>query len=191
MSQPNATEYLEVHLYNDLRWLLCAATEWHVQQTINPDDNIKGQHIKVYAMDSAALHARALLEFFTNHGSNRGRMQSLYGIQSITSKRYPGDWKVPLHTHLMHAADRSVGQKLTGVDGTTMKDLNRMPVDFGHEVVWLWRQFIKHLKHRKNPLEPLARTTLDKAIAKSALVVSSKANRDHAIDPIAWSAAHR
>jgi hypothetical protein len=186
VSQPNATESLEVHLYNDLRWLLCAATEWHVQQTINPDDNITGQHIKVYAMDSAALHARALLEFFTNHGSNRGGLQSLYGIQSIASQRYPGDWVRPLNTHLMHAQDRIVGQQLTGFDGITMKDLNRMPVDFGREVVNLWRQFIRHLTSRTNPLEALAQTTLDRAIAKSALVVTNEVNRGHGVSPIAW-----
>ena len=186
MSQPNASDYLEVHLYNDLRWLLCAATEWHVQQSVNPTDNIKGQHIKLYAMDSAALHARALLEFFTNHGSNSGRLQSLYGIQSITSQRYPGDWVRPLNTHLMHAQDRSVGQQLTGADGRTKRDLNRMPVDFGHEVVNLWRQFIRQLKRQSNPLEALAQTTLDRAIAKSALVVTNEVNRGHGVSPIAW-----
>jgi hypothetical protein len=186
MSQPNATKSLEVHLYNDLRWLLCAATEWHVQQTINPDDTIRGQHIKLYAMDSAALHARALLEFFTNHGSNRGRLQSLYGIQSITSNRYPGDWVRPLNTHLMHAQDRTVGQQLTSFDGKTKRDLNRMPVDFGREVVSLWRQFVQHLKRQPNPLDALAQTTLDKAIANSALVVSNEVNRGHGVSPIAW-----
>jgi hypothetical protein len=62
MSTTDPRDYLDEHLYNDLRWLLCAATEWHVQQTINPhvqqtinpDDSIMGQHIKLYAMDSAA-----------------------------------------------------------------------------------------------------------------------------------------
>lgn len=186
MNTLDATESLEVHLYNDLRWLLCAATEWHVQQAINPEDNIRGQHIKVYAMDSAALHARALLEFFTNHGSNRGRLQGLYGIQAITSRRYPGDWVVPLNTHLMHAQDRGVGEQLTSFDGVGKKDLNRMPVDFGHEVVNLWRQFIRHLKRRANPLNTLAHTTLDRAIARSALVVSNDTNRSHGVKPIAW-----
>lgn len=186
MSQANATESLEVHLYNDLRWLLCAATEWHVQQTINPDDRLVGQHIKLYAMDSAALHARALLEFFTNHGSNRGRMHSLFGIQSITSQRYPGDWVRPLNTHLMHAGDRSVGQQLTGVDGKTKRELNRMPVDFGHEVVGLWRQFIGQLRSQSNPLWTLAQTKLVEAIAKSELVVTNDVNCCHGISRVVW-----
>jgi hypothetical protein len=65
MTQTDPREYLETHLHNKIRWLLCAATEWRVQQTINPHDSILGQHVKMYAMDSAALHARALFEFFT------------------------------------------------------------------------------------------------------------------------------
>src|SRR6188472_2258493 len=111
MTQIGPGEYLGKHLYNDLRWLLCAATEWHVQQTINPKDNIAGQHIKVYAMDSAALHARALFEFFTGEGSNKGRLKSIFGIEPITSKRYPGDWIRPINTHMMHAQDRTVGKQ--------------------------------------------------------------------------------
>jgi len=179
-------EYLAVHLYNDLRWLLCAATEWRVQHTINPDDRIKGQHIKLYAMDSAALHARSLLEFFTNNGSNRGRMQSLYGIQSITSQRYPGNWVRPLNTHLMHAQDRSEGQQLTSFDGNSKHDLNRMPVDFGHESVRLWRVFIQELQNRGNPLAALAQSKLDEAITQSARVVTNEINAKHGIGPITW-----
>lgn len=67
MSQPDRGDYLGRHLYHELQCLLCAATEWRVQQTINPNDSIPGQHIKMYAMDSAALHARALFEFLTSN----------------------------------------------------------------------------------------------------------------------------
>lgn len=133
MSKSNASDYLEIHLYNDLRWLLCAAAEWQLQKTINR--GIDGLYIQIYAMDSAALHARALLEFFTGHGSNRGRMNALYGIQSIASQRFPGDWVRPLNTHIMHVQDRTVGQRLTAVDGVSKLDLNDMPVEFGQEVV--------------------------------------------------------
>jgi hypothetical protein len=120
MSQPNPQDYLEVHLFNDLRWLLCAATEWHLQKTINR--GIAGLYIQVYAMDSAALHARALLEFFTGDGSNRCRLHRVYGTQPIPSSLYSSSWKRPLNTHLMHTQDRSVGQQLTSAAGGAALD---------------------------------------------------------------------
>jgi hypothetical protein len=55
-------EYIRLHLFNELRWLLNAATEWSIQKQLNL--GICGYDIQVYAMDSAFLHARALFEFF-------------------------------------------------------------------------------------------------------------------------------
>ena len=190
MSQPDPTDYLERHLYNDLRWLLCAAAEWHVQHTINPDDRIVGQHIKLYAMDSAALHARALFEFFTQSTRPNHIGIDLYGLETISSPNYGdrrsnpalGCWSSPLHSHLMHLQDRTVGQRLKSFDGSTMKDLNRMPVDFGHEVVCLWREFIRRLQDqdKDKQLATLAQKALDDAIAASERVVTKGVN------PIRW-----
>jgi hypothetical protein len=73
---------------------------------------------------------------------------NLFNLTPITSARYPGDSQTPLHTHLMHTQDRSATQQLTSFDGTTMKDLNRMPVDFAREIVQLWRVFVQHLQAR-------------------------------------------
>ena len=69
-----------------------AATEWHVQQTINPNDKLKGQHVKLYAMDSAALHARTLFEFFTKPSTKNHLGMNLYGLQPILLSRYLLDY---------------------------------------------------------------------------------------------------
>ena len=61
-----------------------------------------------------------------------------------------------------------------------------MPVDFGHEIVRLWRAFIQGLQGQDNPLASLAKTKLDAAIAESALVVTNDANQHHGISPIVW-----
>src|SRR5262249_36575244 len=152
------------------------ATEWHVQHTINPDDSIVGQHIKLYAMDSAVLHARALLEFLTSYTVRNHLGVDLFGVERITSDRYPGDWKDPMNRYLMHANDRPGRQQLTSFDGTETKHLKRMPVDFGREVVKLWREFIRRLGDQNNPLAASAQTVLDNANAESALVVTNEAN---------------
>jgi hypothetical protein len=54
-------DYIEQHLFNELRWLLAAATEWSIQNQLNL--GMVGYDVQVYAMDSAFLHARALFEF--------------------------------------------------------------------------------------------------------------------------------
>jgi hypothetical protein len=61
-----------------------------------------------------------------------------------------------------------------------------MPVDFGHEVVGLWRQFIRRLQSQGNPLATLAQTKLVEAIAETALVVTNKVSRVHGVSLIAW-----
>ena len=140
-----------------------------MQQTINPlDDKLKGQHVKLYAMDSAALHARTLFEFFTKPSTKNHLGMNLYGLQPILLSRYLLDWHGPLHSHLMHLRYRRVGQtyKLR-----RYKDLNRMPVDFGHEVVRLWRMFISDLRNQGGAQ---ARTVLDKASADAARVVDNE-----------------
>jgi hypothetical protein len=53
-------------LYNELRWLLCAAAEWDAEQRRASSSPQPCFHIGVYAMDSALLHARSLYEFFTS-----------------------------------------------------------------------------------------------------------------------------
>jgi hypothetical protein len=195
VSQPDPRAYLTDHLKNELWYLLCAATEWHAQEAI-PDPRLGADYVQVYAMDSAALHARALFEFLTKRSTSRSNHLglNLYGLQPIPSNRYgnrksnPADgcWCSPLHGFLMHLQDRSVTQQLKSFDGTTMKDLNKMPVDFANEVVRLWRIFVSRLANQSDPLAPLAQSVLDDAISESAKVVANDRNARHGIAPIAW-----
>lgn len=189
MSQQDPREYLEIHLFNDLLWLLCAATEWHVQQTVNPKDDIEGQHIKLYALDSATLHARALLEFFTSGRTVRNHLgMDLYGLQAITSELYSDNWKDPMNRYLMHANERPGGQQLTRFNGEGTKHLKRMPIDFGREVVRLWRTFIGRLRSKDDQLATLAQSKLAEAITRAAYVVTSPINESYDIGPITWEA---
>ena len=187
--------YLDVHLYNELRYLLCAATEWHVQHSV--ELGIDGHYAQVYALDSAALHARALFEFLTAPTIQNHFGLELYGLTPLKSDRYGsrksaselGCWSKPLHSHLMHLQNRAAAQQLRSFDGLEMKDLNRMPVDFGREIVRLWREFIQRLQdpgNPGNPLASLAQARLNDAIAESALVVTHDVNQCHGISPIAW-----
>ena len=50
MSTTDPGDFLDEHLYNELRYLLCAATEWLVQKAI-PDPPLGGDYVQIYVMD--------------------------------------------------------------------------------------------------------------------------------------------
>ena len=194
-------EFLDEHLRNDLKYLLCAATEWFVQESIPEVDKPtkKGGHfVQVYAMDSATLHARAFLEFFTRPTRPEPRNHlgvDFYEVTLIDSPRYGtrnsdpalGCWCDPMNRYLMHLNERPGGQGLsTFDDDTERKHLKLMPVDFAHEVVRLWRVFIARRDEKKSELADLARDVLDKAITESAEVGGSEINVRYRIPQIAW-----
>lgn len=137
-------DYIQEHLFNELRWLLCAATEWSIQDKLNLSD--VGYDVQVYSMDSAFLHARTLFEFFLKCTSSNyyGADQFLSG--PLTSNLYTNDWCVPLHSFLMHAQDRSNPRQLNTASG--LKDLNQMPVEFAYEILRLWEEFEKQLSNQ-------------------------------------------
>ncbi len=172
-------EYITLHLFNELRWLLGAATEWSIQ------DQLKlgkvGYDVQVYAMDSAFLHARVLFEFFlkATDDNHYGCTEFLDPGPVLKSDSYTKDWKRPLHLFLMHAQDRSrpVPLKSSGEE----KDLNQMPVDFARETLKLWEEFEGRLGDRGDQkLQELAREMRKEAIEKSQCVVNSSLAQQHA-----------
>jgi hypothetical protein len=62
-------ESIEKDLLYELKYLLCAATEWEAQRVLVGELPQQAKipepcaHIKVYSMDSAFVHARCLYEF--------------------------------------------------------------------------------------------------------------------------------
>jgi len=82
-------EAIEKDLFNELRWLLCAATEWDAydrligEPPLVPKINEPCFHLKVYTMDSAFLHARSLYEFFTATESSINRNET-NGVTRLT-----------------------------------------------------------------------------------------------------------
>lgn len=176
------------HLENELKWLLRAATEWHVQQQIQLGED--GYHMQVYAMDSTFLHARTLFEFFTQPTTQNYYGCNAFGLSTIPSSIYRDDWKAILHAYMMHAQDRSQPRQLKSFDGQTEKDLNRMPVDFAREVVRLWREFAVRLGSHNNAdikaLRQAAEDILNGAIDEAEQVVASSFVKQYGVKPLAW-----
>ncbi len=182
LNHEQKAEYIRLHLFNELRWMLEAATEWSIQ------DQLKlgkvGYNVQVYALDSAILHARTLFEFLVEPTTDNhyGYNEFLDRGIVLTSGSYKHNWRGPLHIFLMHAQDRSspVPLKSSGVE----KDLNQMPVDFAQEILKLWKEFEEKLKHsgdtRNHKLKELAREKRKEAIDGAACVVNSTVAQKHA-----------
>jgi hypothetical protein len=170
-------EYIRLHLFNELRWLLGAATEWFIQDRLKLQT--VGYDVQVYAMDSAFVHARVLFEFFVQPTSANHYGSDCFLDGVLESNSYTNDWKRPLHAFLMHAQDRSRPARLksSGVE----KDLNQMPVDFACEILKLWEEFEGRLgKAGDQRLQELARVKRKEAIEKAQCVVNSTVAQQHA-----------
>jgi len=188
MTMPELEEYLKAHLDYELQWLLRAATEWYVQDRIKLE--IEGYQLQVYAMDSAFLHGRTLFEFFTQRTTGNYYGCDAFGVPVLVSSRYPGDWKAPLHSHAMHAQDRTSTNQLTSFDGASKKGLNQMPVDFAMEIVILWREFAPALGRSTNQdiqnLEATATNLLTSAIENAKNITTNKMVKPYGVVPIPW-----
>lgn len=190
MTDEELATYLVEHLVKELQWLLRAATEWHVQETLNLGK--VGYEVHVFAMDSAFLHARTLFEFLTRCTSNNYYGCNAFGIAPQVSDLYDGEWCNQLHAALMHAQDRSQKVPLESFDLTTTKPLHKMPVDFAKEVVRLWRDFAmalgRHSRSTIEQLEKVAHDGLEQAVRDAELVASSEMATQHnvTIPAITW-----
>lgn len=175
--------YIAAHLFNELHWLLHAATEWSIQDQLQL--RITGYNVQNYAMDSACLHARSLFEFFlgTTKDNYYGCNEFLgTPLKSAAYTDSANGWKGPLHSHLIHAQDRSKSGKLPTGDGP--KDLNQMPVYFAKEILRLWKQFEQELGKSSaaedHKLQKLAREKRAEAIKNAEYVVGSEVAQQHA-----------
>jgi hypothetical protein len=154
-------EHIEKHLYNDLRWLLCAATEWCAyQELVNNrrviEDGAYPRHFIVYTMDAAFIHARALLEFFTN--------KDILGITTgIESNLYSNHWKGSLNHAAMHVHTRSNPYKSAVAVNDKVETITL-------EVLRLWDEFSK-----KSELQPYRQYLLD---ARHKALADAKVSAD-------------
>jgi hypothetical protein len=132
-------KYINDDLYNELRWMLVAASEWAAydelvdnRKVMKPTDFPR--HLKVFTMDTTYLHARSLYEFFT---ATRVRAEQRYwkdyGLTSgLTSPTYtnPG-FRGDVHARTMH-----LGKGRSSV--TPVKD---DVVVIARDVLDLWDRF--------------------------------------------------
>lgn len=188
MTDAELADYLDKHLGNELKWLLRAATEWHVQDILKLE--IDGYNVQVYAMDSTFLRVRTLFEFLTQKTTANYYGVDVFGLAPLASL-YQQEWKGPLHSAVMHAQDRSCPGPVRSFDAADPpKHLKDMPVDLGREMVRLWREFAVALGAHTNPaiarLGKRADSIVSEAISDATRVVKNPMVSDHGVGPVSW-----
>lgn len=189
MTDSELSVYLDEHLGSELKWLLRAATEWHLQNALQL--GLDGYNVQVYAMDSTFLRARTLFEFLTQTTTSNYYGVDAFGLVPLKSPLYQAEWKGPLHSAVMHAQDRSRPTLVRSFDpADPPKHLKDAPVDLGREMVRLWRDFAAALAAHTDPaiagLGVLADSILIQAISDAARVVRSPMVSGPAIAPVNW-----
>lgn len=160
-SNPDLERLIAEDLYNELRYLLVAATSWRIAKSSNPRSLPK--HFIVLSMDSAFLHARSLYEFFTGDpsrdegGGREPASWKLFGAARQKSVLYE-KWGETLHARLFHLR-RNRPQPTSakrGTRGTKLPtDIKEEVVNFAHDLLALWQSFTQ------DPALLDYRTTLD------------------------------
>ena len=129
-------ELIDNDLYNELRWLLCAATEWDADRKLQEQPCFRHPfHLSVYTMDSALLHARSLYEFFTATEPIRPERRTWrdYSRDARQESDKYNEFIKPLHGRVMH-----LNRDRDGYD--PVKD---EVVNFASDILRLWDDFSK------------------------------------------------
>jgi hypothetical protein len=98
------SKWVEENVYNDLRWLIVAATTWQACRDgrSSASRDSMPPHLVVLAMDSSLVHGRSLLRFFCERAGVDGKARRRCGvIEPLDSPLFDeiGD---ELNTYLMH-----------------------------------------------------------------------------------------
>jgi hypothetical protein len=139
MNQAALEKVIQDDLFNELRWLLCAATQWQACDQ-GASDTSAVPHLKVYSMDSTFLHARALYEFFTaTKTSNSDRLTwKDFGLsQRINSTKYSlliSD----LHGRALHL----------NKNRSSYAAIKDEVVNIATDILSLWDQFVSEARMR-------------------------------------------
>jgi hypothetical protein len=176
--QKDGTLYIEKHLYNDLRWLLCSATVWAAYKRLVEEKHILKDtdfpsNFLIYPQHSVYLFARSLFEFFLE---NKQRSKYHYvnwgsfGGQKQTSSFYIDDLKEPLHRHAMHLQDR-----LTATNEINGRHINNLIVEIATEIIRLWKSYTQSVENHNFKKE--LNNALCKALDESQKIAETYQNK--------------
>jgi hypothetical protein len=130
MTPDEKLDFINDALYHELRCLLGATTVWRAFQEARAGFDV------VVAEDSAFVHARCLLNFFTSATSGNDLSIAEFVPKEYVSPLYI-QWKEALNRHVLHVGKgRMKPTNLKGGD-----HLSEQVEALAREVLRLWQQF--------------------------------------------------
>lgn len=130
----DGNDFLRGHVFNELRWLLVAATTW---VATNGSDGRGVEHLRVMSMDSALLHARNLYEFWRGERNN---VQKVFAAVGPRSELYLADGerlRKALHRKLLHLDSSREFEPLDTEDD----HLHERVGEIAHDVLARWDEW--------------------------------------------------
>jgi hypothetical protein len=130
----DGNDFLRGHVFNELRWLLVATTNW---VATNGTDDRGINHLRVMAMDSALLHARNLYEFWRGERNN---VRKVFAAAGPSSELYVADGerlRKALHRKLFHLDASREFEPLDAEDD----HLHERVEEIAHDVLARWDEW--------------------------------------------------
>ncbi|WKZ30338.1 MAG: hypothetical protein QY314_01020 [Candidatus Dojkabacteria bacterium] len=130
-------KYIEVHLFNELKYLLCATKVWKLIEDKKIKDNI---HMQVYAMTSVFVHSRNLYLFFTEQAKQKSpHISDAYNILP----------KLPV-SQLFKKYKRTIEAKVLHLNPLNQREsnisINKLMIDITNDVLDIIAQNIVNLE---------------------------------------------
>lgn len=146
-------------LYEELRWLLVGESTWVTVRRLVPDDPHRDDrlpnHLVMLAMNSAFVHGRTLLEFFTATAKQQETIEARDGVTwkqfgpygaVKQNSNWSTRWEEVLNARLFHIRynrPQPIQTKRGRAKGQPITDLHiKLEVSaITHEVLEKWRDF--------------------------------------------------
>jgi len=130
--------FINDHLFNEYRWLTMATVTWKARRDKGSPFSVV-RHLDVLTLDSAALHARTLFDFFCDDKGTEGCARKDLGMKSPLNSSMYGTIKNELHGYLFHLNTGRLTNKSRPPIGSP--HLKERVIDMFEEIRRLWVEF--------------------------------------------------
>lgn len=151
LSQQECVRLIKDDLYNELRWMLVAASEWNTcedaRKNGTPLQSLPN-HLQVLTMDSACVHIRSLYEFFIDAPGKNPRNDTAHAKRDFGISLAP----TTLHDSYIESLNKRIFHldifrpAPTGRGGVPVNtDLNEKITELSKDILDLWDEFTNQL----------------------------------------------
>jgi len=132
-ARPSPSEWVEIHLGYDLKYLLVGATTWSCSRAFEWRADWP-LHLNNLAQDSALLHTRGLYEFFVKDTKEWRQNRAEIGLAAPVSSPLFKKYELAINEKVHHVSP----WRPFVASGSAGDDLHERVLDFAHDLVGIW-----------------------------------------------------